>query len=544
MSSKLPWHIWLQLSSFPHYLRRYICLHFSRDNIPIYGGMFMIITTKLKVDLQTPGVTPIVHAVQNDSYCRNLEIALYTGGVPFVFPGNANVVIRYRKSDGKGGEYDTLPDGQLAWSLHKHRLTIALAPQVLTCPGSVALSIVFLQHDRQLSVFPVRIAVQPIASALVMESEDYCCVTNFLPAPQNAKAGQFFQVASVDETGRITGVAAVDFEVHPEPELTEADVQALIAEYMAQHPPVTQETDPTVPGWAKQQNKPAYTAAEVGADPAGTAAGATADHNSSISAHSDIRTELLRLESEKVSSGQLTEALNTALEAAEMSGAFDGSDGYSPVRGVDYWTNDDQEIIVQQVIAVLGTPVFGTVDAENNIILTGDLTDGAYTLKYEHSDGTRTEIGVVEIGNVIEYGYVYGRTQHVGGSDYSMYYDGLGGQTNYRLIYQTTGEVPFANGSISGEATPYYPLKVPKGKTKVKVILPSLAPDKSVRMTVDGLALSNGIYTRVVSSGWIAQGVYEYEFGSDISYIDVIFRNEAYSGLVSYDFTGFTVTWE
>ena len=31
------------------------------------------------------------------------------------------------------------------------------------------------------------------------------------------------------------------------------------------------ETDPTVPAWAKAENKPTYTAAEVGADEAGAA---------------------------------------------------------------------------------------------------------------------------------------------------------------------------------------------------------------------------------------------------------------------------------
>ena len=30
---------------------------------------------------------------------------------------------------------------------------------------------------------------------------------------------------------------------------------------------ITQETDPTVPTWAKQPTKPSYTAAEVGANP-------------------------------------------------------------------------------------------------------------------------------------------------------------------------------------------------------------------------------------------------------------------------------------
>ena len=75
-----------------------------------------------------------------------------------------------------------------------------------------------------------------------------------------------------------------------------------------------------------------------------------------------------------------------------------GADGKTPVKGVDYWTEADQESIVQQVITALGTPVFGTVDADNNIILTGNLADGIYTLKYENAEGAQAEIGTVKIG--------------------------------------------------------------------------------------------------------------------------------------------------
>lgn len=46
-----------------------------------------------------------------------------------------------------------------------------------------------------------------------------------------------------------------------------AGVYQPVGEYL------TAETDPTVPAWAKAASKPAYTAAEVGADPAGSAAG-------------------------------------------------------------------------------------------------------------------------------------------------------------------------------------------------------------------------------------------------------------------------------
>lgn len=66
-----------------------------------------------------------------------------------------------------------------------------------------------------------------------------------------------------------------------------------------------------------------------------------------------------------------------------------------PAKGVDYYTEADQEAIVQQVIAALGTPVFGTVDEDNNIILSGDLADGSYTFKYENSKGDTTVIGVL-----------------------------------------------------------------------------------------------------------------------------------------------------
>jgi len=88
-----------------------------------------------------------------------------------------------------------------------------------------------------------------------------------------------------------------------------------------------------------------------------------------------------------------------------VTGSYDGSSsttihiptiageaGYTPVKGVDYWTDADKKSIVQQVIAALGTPVFGQVDDQNNIILPGELAQGSYTLKYEHGDGSRTEI--------------------------------------------------------------------------------------------------------------------------------------------------------
>ena len=46
--------------------------------------------------------------------------------------------------------------------------------------------------------------------------------------------------------------------------------------------------------------------------------------------------------------------------------------------------------------------VTGVLDESNNILLSGNLADGTYTLKYENADGTYTEIGTLEVGGLPE----------------------------------------------------------------------------------------------------------------------------------------------
>ena len=47
-----------------------------------------------------------------------------------------------------------------------------------------------------------------------------------------------------------------------------------------------------------------------------------------------------------------------------------------------------------------GGDVTGTIDENNNILLSGNLASGTYTLKYENQDGTYTEIGTLEVGEI------------------------------------------------------------------------------------------------------------------------------------------------
>lgn len=170
----------------------------------------MMITKKINVDLLENDVQGAVWAVQNDRYCRCLELALFAGGESWTVPEAVEALIRYSKSDGTGGEYDTLPDGNAAWSAEGNVLTVLLAPQMLTAPGPVRVSVSLCQEDAQITTFALMLNVQAQVGAEADGSGEYYCVPRFVPAPEGAEMGQFFQVAELDEQGRIRSVEAVD----------------------------------------------------------------------------------------------------------------------------------------------------------------------------------------------------------------------------------------------------------------------------------------------------------------------------------------------
>lgn len=90
-------------------------------------------------------------------------------------------------------------------------------------------------------------------------------------------------------------------------------------------------------------------------------------------------------------------------------------------------TEEDIQNIAQQVIEVLGTPVFGTVDENNNIVLTGNLEYGTYSLKYEKANGD-----VVDVGTLENTEYTNKLRQAID-SDNTPYNNGQGWKTGYRL---------------------------------------------------------------------------------------------------------------
>jgi hypothetical protein len=131
-----------------------------------------------------------------------------------------------------------------------------------------------------------------------------------------------------------------------------------------------------------------------------------------------------------------------------------GADGYTPVKGTDYFTEADKAELVQMVIESLGgNPIFGFVDENNNIIVQGNLADGTYSVKYEMEDGSTIDIGDLSLGE--EPVEIVNQIPLSIDTDGSIYND-VGYMTNMRINssgnavsydgVSVTGFIPVKNG--------------------------------------------------------------------------------------------------
>lgn len=168
----------------------------------------MKINHKIKMDLIRKGIPPRIHAVQDDSLCRVLQLELTADDYPWSIPDDAQVIVRYSKPDRTGGQYDTLPDGTSAWSARNNYLSVTLAPQVLTAPGTVELSVSMILGSKRLTTFLVLIDVEH-HPAFSGTSENYSYITAFLPQPDSARSGQYLRISEVDQQGNILALEAV-----------------------------------------------------------------------------------------------------------------------------------------------------------------------------------------------------------------------------------------------------------------------------------------------------------------------------------------------
>ena len=132
----------------------------------------MTITHKISIDLLRKEQLARIDAVQNDCG-RTLALMLHANGIPWSVPAGVTALVRYRKSDNIGGEYDTLPDGSTACRADGNMLTVALAPQVLTTAGETTLSVLLVKGSAAIRTFHILLQVHPDLTGFTAESETY-----------------------------------------------------------------------------------------------------------------------------------------------------------------------------------------------------------------------------------------------------------------------------------------------------------------------------------------------------------------------------------
>jgi len=110
--------------------------------------------------------------------------------------------------------------------------------------------------------------------AYIPAKKSILCASGMPSAPSDDVYAQIMEhLNQIEQNGvsdaEIKAAIAAYLEENPVEGVTPEEVEAAIEKYMQEHPVLVEESDPTVPDWAKQPEKPTYTAQEVGAQPKG-----------------------------------------------------------------------------------------------------------------------------------------------------------------------------------------------------------------------------------------------------------------------------------
>ena len=132
-------------------------------------------TTTLELNLQHPNHATTMYAVQNDRLSRKISAVLADGATAWTPPTGSLAIVRFKKSDGTMGFYDTDENGDMAVTWTGNVATIMLAEQVLTVAGDVYCQVNFYNlGEERLSTFSWVIKVQKnVITDETIESTDY-----------------------------------------------------------------------------------------------------------------------------------------------------------------------------------------------------------------------------------------------------------------------------------------------------------------------------------------------------------------------------------
>lgn len=133
----------------------------------------MIVTQTIHMDLTHMATLPQIYTVQGDTCSRCVAVKLSADGKPWDPPKETTAAVRYRKADGTGGHYTTLPDGTAACTIQGNCVSVMLAPQMLTVAGKVIAQVELLHRGQILATFSVEILVEKDPAVGLIQSQNY-----------------------------------------------------------------------------------------------------------------------------------------------------------------------------------------------------------------------------------------------------------------------------------------------------------------------------------------------------------------------------------
>ena len=136
--------------------------------------------TVISLNFQSPNISTVVYAVQNDKLSRHIVAQLRDGSAPWTPPAGALAAIRYLKPDGTGGFYDVDENNVPAISVSGSVATLTLAEQCTTVPGDVYMQLNFYGTDgSKLTTFAwiLRVQISVLADATIVSSDYYNVLT-------------------------------------------------------------------------------------------------------------------------------------------------------------------------------------------------------------------------------------------------------------------------------------------------------------------------------------------------------------------------------
>lgn len=137
----------------------------------------MQVLSNITMDLATPGFAPVLEGVQGDT-ARAVCLHLTENGKAWDIPKDVEVILRYRNENGRGGMFDTLPEGEAAYTISGNQLQLSLPAQVWGAPGTTRVQAVLLQGQQQLTVFAFELLCQSTHTG--EPAEEYVNVATWL----------------------------------------------------------------------------------------------------------------------------------------------------------------------------------------------------------------------------------------------------------------------------------------------------------------------------------------------------------------------------